>query len=282
VSPSHLDRDDRRAVIEHYATGIEQDRLDSAIGAVEFERTKQIIARHLPIAPCVVADIGGGPGRYALWLASLGYSVCHRDLVPLHVEQIAAAEDGNIDTAIGDATRLDLADDSVDAVLLLGPLYHLQRCRDRLHALGEARRIVRQGRPIFIAAISRWTARIHGVLAQQIYREFSDILDELTDVESRGIIRPLSPGSFTGYGHRPNQLAREVRAAGLELIDLVAVEGPSALLGDLTDRMHDAVDAAVVLDTARALERIPELLGVSPHLLATARRPRHDPQPNKR
>jgi hypothetical protein len=28
--------------------------------------------------------------------------------------------------------------------------------------------------------------------------------------------------------------------------------------------MHDAVDAAIVLDTAGALERVPELLGVSP------------------
>jgi hypothetical protein len=31
--------------------------------------------------PAVVADIGGGPGRYALWLASLGYQVEHRDLM---------------------------------------------------------------------------------------------------------------------------------------------------------------------------------------------------------
>jgi hypothetical protein len=27
------------------------------------------------------------------------------------------------------------------------------------------------------------------------------------------------------------------------------------------------------MDTARALERVPELLGLGPHLLATARRP---------
>jgi len=30
------------------------------------------VLRRLPPAPAVVADIGGGPGRYALWLASLG------------------------------------------------------------------------------------------------------------------------------------------------------------------------------------------------------------------
>jgi hypothetical protein len=29
----------------------------------------------------------------------------------------------------------------------------------------------------------------------------------------------------------------------------------------------------IVLDTARAIERVPELLGLSPHLIHTARRP---------
>jgi hypothetical protein len=83
----------------------------------------------------------------------------------------------------------------------------------------------------------------------------------------------LFPGSFTGFGHRPRQLADEVRAANLKLVDLVAVEGPVAMLADLTERMHDPTDGAVVLDAAQALERVPELLGVGPHLLATARHP---------
>lgn len=41
--------------------------------------------------------------------------------------------------------------------------------------------------------------------------------------------------------------------------DLVSVEGPAFLLGDLAERMDDPVDRAVV----------PELLGIGPHLLAT-------------
>ena len=83
--------------------------------------------RRLPGAAAVVADVGGGPGRYALWLASLGSQVEHRDLMPLHVEQRAADTAGmaGIHTAVGDVRDLDLPDASVDAVLLLGPLYHL-------------------------------------------------------------------------------------------------------------------------------------------------------------
>jgi hypothetical protein len=52
--------------------------------------------------------------------------------------------------------------------------------------------------------------------------------------------------------------------------DLVSVEGPAFLLGDLAERLDDPVARAVVLEVARAVERVPEPLGIGPHLLATA------------
>ena len=55
--------------------------------------------------------------------------------------------------------------------------------------------------------------------------------------------------------------------------DLVSVEGPAFLLADLAERLADPAARAVVLDIARAVERVPELLGVGPHLLATGIRP---------
>jgi hypothetical protein len=49
------------------------------------------------------------------------------------------------------------------------------------------------------------------------------------------------------------------------------VEGIAFTLTDLDERMATPELRAIVLDAARAIERIPELLGVSPHFLATAR-----------
>jgi 2-polyprenyl-3-methyl-5-hydroxy-6-metoxy-1,4-benzoquinol methylase len=66
----------------YYERGEERDRLAAGRGLLEFTRTTEIVQRRLPAAPALVADIGGGPGRYALWLAGLGYRVEHRDLVP--------------------------------------------------------------------------------------------------------------------------------------------------------------------------------------------------------
>jgi hypothetical protein len=80
----------------------------------------------------------------------------------------------------------------------------------------------------------------------------------------------LFPGSFSGFCHRPAQLRAELREAGMTVADLVSVEGPAFLLADLAERLEDQAARAVVLDSARALERVPELLGIGPHLLATA------------
>ncbi len=193
----------------------EEERADSGHGVLEFERTQEILLRHLPPAPAVVADIGGGLGRFALWLAGLGYRVEHRDIVAAHVEHVRGAAAGagaDVGTAVGDARELDLDDESVDAVLLLGPLHHLPSAADRLQVLREARRVVRPGGTVFAAAVSRRGARLDGVLRA------------------------------------------EFGAAGLVVADLVIVEGAAFLLDDLGERTADPRAREAVLQGARAHE----------------------------
>ena len=84
---------------------------------------------------------------------------------------------------------------------------------------------------------------------------------------------PLAAGSFSAYCHRPQQLRAELRWAGFQVVDLVGVEGLAFALDDLDERMGDPLARTVVLETARAVERVPELLGIGPHLLATGVRP---------
>jgi SAM-dependent methyltransferase len=262
---------------EHYRGADERGRLETPLGLIEFERTTEILAARLPPAPAVVADVGGGPGRYALWLAERGHTVRHLDLVPKHVDQLRAdaADRGlQVESRIGDARDIDLEDASVDATLLLGPLYHLPRRADRLRALREAARIVRPGGRIFATAISRWAPRLHGEVVERLDRRYPSIASQVAKVERSGRLDPLAPGAFSGYCHRPTQLRAELRAAGLEVEGLENIEGIAFALADLEARVADPVGRAIVLDAARALGRVPELLGLGPHLLATARRPR--------
>jgi SAM-dependent methyltransferase len=260
------------ALRAYYDRGMERDRLTGGRGTLEFARTAEIVAAGLPAAPAVIADIGGGPGRYALWLASLGYQVEHRDLMPLHVEQLAADTAGlaGVRTAVGDARDLDLPDASADAVLLLGPLYHLTDRADRIRALRECARIVRPGGPVFAAVISRWAARIDGMLRERIHHAYPEALAMIGEIDRTGLLPPFREGGFPAFCHRPGDLRDELTEAGLTVADLVSVEGPAFIVGDLDERMADPAERDVVLGVARAIERVPELLGFGPHLLATA------------
>src|SRR5579859_4089299 len=262
---------DDAALRAYYERGMERERLSDGRGDLEFSRTAEIVLRRLPAAPAVVADIGGGPGRYALWLASLGYRVEHRDLMPLHVEQLMAdaAEMPGIRTAVGDVRDLDLPGASVDAVVLLGPLYHLTGRAERIRALRECARIVRPGGAVFAAAITRWAARIDGMLRERLYLTTPAVTDLIDEVDRTGMLPPLQEGGFTAFCHRPAELREEMAEAGLTVMDLVSVEGPAYILGDLDARMADPVDRSVVLGVTRAIERIPELIGFGPHLIAT-------------
>src|SRR5438034_6131303 len=117
-------------IINHYASGYEADRLNSQSGQLECERTHELLKRFLPPVPATILDVGGGPGAHACWLAKQGYEVHLIDITPLHVEMAIAAsarqpEAPLASVTVGDARSLLRNERTVDAVLLLGPLYHL-------------------------------------------------------------------------------------------------------------------------------------------------------------
>ena len=126
---------------EHYESYDEAGRLDKPRGAVEFLRTMEIVGRFLPPPPARLLDVGGGPGRYAREFQDAGYVVELVDPLEAHVAQAKVA--GVKLATVGDARNLEQADASADAVLLLGPLYHLTERRDRVRAWSEATRVVR-------------------------------------------------------------------------------------------------------------------------------------------
>jgi SAM-dependent methyltransferase len=257
------------ALQAYYARDKERDRLATGVGKLEFLRTIEVLERTIPAPPATVADIGGGPGRYTDWLVEHGYRVVHRDVVASHVEQVRQRHRDAVDSAVGDARALDLDDGSVDLVLLLGPIYHLREAADRVAALREAARVVRPGGRVQVAAITRWSARLHGILVDHVHESYPAMFDVVDEVERTGWLPPVVEGGFNGYTHTPAELREEVASAGLELESLVAVEGIGYALGDLDERLDDPAQRALLLDTLRAVEAVPDLLGLGPHLLAT-------------
>jgi ubiquinone/menaquinone biosynthesis C-methylase UbiE len=254
-----------------YERGLERDRLDQGYSRIEFERTKELLARHLPPPPARILDVGGGPGAYAAPLADAGYEVVLVDASPLHVRQAQELAAGRFSAEQGDARSLAAADESFDAVLLLGPLYHLTERDDRVLALREARRVLRPGGPAVAAAISRFASAIDGMYAGYLsHPEFWPIVQQdLADGQHRSASTEL-PAFTTAFFHRPEELESEVREAGLELEALLGVEGPGWLLAD---RLDDPVAREHILEVARLLEAEPSTIGTSAHLLAIGRAP---------
>jgi ubiquinone/menaquinone biosynthesis C-methylase UbiE len=262
-------------VSAYYESGKEARRLDT-IARLEEVRTRELIERCFPPPPAVVLDVGGGPGAFAFWLAERGYEVHLSDPVPVHVEQaLAASREAQRPLAsavIGDARELDRADRSADAVLMLGPLYHLTERADRLRALTEARRVLRPGAPLLAAAISRVAPVIDGLHKEFLLDpEFEAIVDrDLRDGQHRNPTR--RPGWFTtAYFHLPAELGRELADAGFTEVEVLAVEGIAKLLADLEQWLDSAGRRELLLRTLRRLEREPSVLGATGHLAAIGR-----------
>ena len=260
-------------ILAHYALGQERDRLEQGVSSpIEFVRTKELLGRYLPTPPARVLDVGGASGRYASWLASQGYDVHLIDPVPLHIEQAeAASRQGShaFTVELGDARELQHPDGSVQAVLLMGPLYHLIDGDDRLVALREAARVTAPGGVVVVAAVSRFASLLDGLASSRLGEPaFREIVE--SDLASGVHENPSGhPEWFTtAYFHHPDELAEEVEAAGLRLEALLGVEGP----GWLTASEIDAGNVPdEVLYAARALEAEPSVVGTSAHLLAIGR-----------
>ncbi|MGB8065163.1 MAG: class I SAM-dependent methyltransferase [Candidatus Sulfotelmatobacter sp.] len=274
------DDNSTQRMVRYYEEADEALRLDSGWFQLEQARTRELILRHLPPAPATIVDAGGGGGGgvYACWLATLGYQVHLIDPVAKHVEQArqASARQPEYPLAsaeIGDARALPHADQSADAVLLLGPLYHLVEQSDRLACLREAHRVLRPGGFLWGAAISHF-ASLFDSLAHGFFDDpdFTSIVEgDLENGQHRNPSGNLM--YFTdAFLHRPGELSREVLAAGFQVVAIAPVEGPGWLARDFDRLWNDPIQRDRLLATIRKVEREPSILGATSHIIAIGRK----------
>jgi ubiquinone/menaquinone biosynthesis C-methylase UbiE len=266
-----------RELSDYYERFDEKGRLFIGSGPLELARTQEILERHLPQLPAVIVDVGGGSGAYSCWLSEKGYEVHFLDPVKRHVQQAKKASRAQPDhplasIALGDACKIDRPSASVDAVLLLGPLYHLTAKQDRIAALKEALRVTRKGGLIFAAFISRFASLLDG-----IFRGFLDdpvfasiVERDLLDGQHRNPTK--NPNYFTSaFFHHPRDITAEIKESGLILEKLLPVESIGGLLPQLEADWKDPQRRDRILRFLRQVENEPSLMGISAHLLGIAR-----------
>ncbi len=262
----------------YYDRAPEESRLELGPFRLEELRTRELILRHAPAPPAIVLDVGGAAGAYAFWLAEQGYDVRLLDASP----RLVAVARARNETAthpltsctVADARALPEADGSAGLVLLLGPLYHLVEPADRRAALAAAARVLRPGGILVAAGISRWASMLDGLSREVLRdRDFARIVErDLRDGVHRNTTDRLDYFT-TAYFHRPEELEREVAEAGLDVEGLYGIEGPGWILPDFLDRWNDPERRELLLQSARALESEPAVIGCSAHLLAVGRKP---------
>jgi ubiquinone/menaquinone biosynthesis C-methylase UbiE len=264
-------------VVAYYARFPEESRLSRGASRLEFERTREILARALPEPPARVVDVGGAAGAYSIWLAERGYEVHLIDASARLVEEArrrsASLRAPIASLEVADARALPRADASADAVLLLGPLYHLTGASDRALALREAHRVLTVPGVLVAAGISRYASALDG-LARKLSLDprFVAIRDrDLRDGQHRN---PTGNEDYftTAYFHRPEELEAEVAAAGFDEAATMGVEGPGWMVPDFDARWEREAERKDLMDVARALESEPSIRGASAHLLCVARK----------
>lgn len=254
----------------------EWERLTNpADGRLEFVITTRVISDYLPANSCVL-DIGGGPGRYAIWLAERGHRVTLADLSPKLLEiaraRIEESGAGELVEEIVEADACDLSRwpyESFDAALSLGPFYHLPNPAERDRAASELVRVLRPGGVAFIALMPRH-AFLRRTLVLPNERHHLTQPNFIERLIERGVFINDAPGRFNeGYGARPEEVAPFFERHGFVAQKLLSAEG---VIPDLQETMAEIADSdpvayeaalKIILDTASD----PCILGMANHLL---------------
>ena len=265
----------------HISAQREWERLEHPTqGALEFAINKAWISKFLPEKGACILDIGGGPGRYSIWLAQQGYRVILADLSPdlLSIAQEKSREGDVHLEDIVEANALDLSrfsDGAFDAILCLGPMYHLLEEAERQAVAGGLMRILRPGGHVFVAFLNSL-----GALRAAVNQDIPFFTPYTFDIVKRwhyqGVMDFPVPGIFSPASViNPRKVAPFMERSGFATVDLVSsqsiagdVQGHLALFAERQPTLYPWVMAELV-----KLANEPTVIGSAWHLLYIGRKP---------
>jgi len=224
-------------LINHYLSGKSygeenRSKIDQA-HSIEFITTMHFLSKHLPKG-CAVLDCCAAGGVYAFPLAKAGYKVTAGDLIQRHVDILNSQNKENWLECVYQGNVLDMsrfANETFDAVLCMGAVYHLMERENRESCVEECLRVLKNNGIFVFAYINRNAVYINhfnnnipsgqreetlktgvnGVFYTMDFNEQQELADKfplikITDIGVDGLIYPLrerlnesTPEEFSAY-----------------------------------------------------------------------------------
>ncbi|NWG10822.1 class I SAM-dependent methyltransferase [Candidatus Bathyarchaeota archaeon] len=197
---------------------------------LEFDTTMHFLKKYLP-KKGLILDAGGGPGRYTIGLAKLGYKLVLFDLssemLKIAEKQIKKANvQQNVKQIIqGSIDDLSLfKDNTFNAVICFGgALSHLIDETRREKAIDELIRVAKKGSPIFVSVIGKLAVVISELVSFPKEIEIKEVFQSIRDT-----------GDYHGgYGFAPCHffLPEEIKASlqkrKVAILEMAGLEGLS-------------------------------------------------------
>lgn len=267
--------DDVSDIAAYYNNDPETERGRLERHQLEYDLTWRYLSQYLPPSGSLL-EIGAATGRYTLDLARRGYAVTALDLSAGNLEVcrrslVEAGLERQVQLIQADARDLHtVTAKDFDAVLMLGPLYHLVEEADRKTALKEASERLREGGVLFSAFISRF-----GVMGD-LMKKLPDWIENSEEVWSllkHGRSPEDAPrdGGFRGYFAKVAEIVPLHEAIGLETLVLAGVE-PAISADDESYNGLQGEQRRLWLDLLYEISAEESIVGASRHLLYIGRK----------
>lgn len=250
-----------KELINYYNKFKEDKRLDTKHGQVEFLTAIKYIEEYLKnYDNPKILDIGAATGKYSIYFKLKGYDITAVELVK-HNIKILQSKNKDIPAFLGNATNLSMFDDnSFDIILLFGPMYHLISNEEKLKALSEAKRVLKDNGIIFISyCMNEYAIITHGFKENYIK---DAINNKLVDNTFQIISKDNDLYSYV----RLDTINELNNKSNLIRIKIISQDGASEYLKKEINKMDDETFKIYLNYHFKICER-PSLLEASRHLL---------------
>ncbi|HWU45042.1 MAG TPA: class I SAM-dependent methyltransferase, partial [Bdellovibrio sp.] len=208
--------DEIEDIEQYYQLYDEEGRLDR--NQLEFEITWKYLKEYLPKSGKIL-ELGAATGKYTEGLSQMGFCVHAIDLSSNLIEQaklrLSKITNHNATFEVRDARDLShIPSDSFDAVLVMGPLYHLVEKADRIHLLKECRRVLKPHGLFLSTHITRL-----GVFGHMLnkYPNWINQQDEINAILRTGSDSQIKrTGNFRAYFVNADEVAPEIESVGFK------------------------------------------------------------------